>query len=205
MLVISYTSPGAASELGVGDIESQLVERLDCDIARIDQELTSQDMRRSTALIITSSIAPLSGQRSFKGNPGQLYEGGLRVPLLIRWPDRVAAGLELAEPFGMWDLMPTLAAMSGAQRRPAGLDGVNMLPFLGGRPQRPLRRILYWESRGEAGLAQAVRMGDWKAIRRAGHVDREDVELYNLADDPRESTDVSKQFPKILAAFLKKS
>ena len=206
-LVVSYNSPAAASALGVGDIQRELTTKLDRDIERIDDELTKLDMNKGTALIITSHTAPASGHLAMKGALGDLYEGGLRVPMIIRWPMRIRPEQSIEEPFGTWDLLPTFAAMSGAIRVPSRLDGSNALPYLIENRRRkkpgPMRRMLYWEQTTAEGKAQAVRMGDWKVVRQAGHTRREDVELYNLIDDPREASNVADHHPRILEAFLR--
>ena len=207
-LVVSYTSPGAASSLGVGDIGDELTSKLDRDLAEIDLALKQLAMSQSTALIVTSAAASSHGQASFKGQLGQLYEGGLRVPLVLRWPQRAPAGTVVEEPFGMWDLYSTFAQFSEAIRVPQGLNGAGAMryfvPSRHGAP-KPMRRVLYWERSNADGRAQAVRIGDWKAVRPAGKTSREFVELYNLIDDPQESKNVANEFPRILDGFLKGS
>ncbi|MCA9173005.1 MAG: sulfatase-like hydrolase/transferase [Planctomycetales bacterium] len=206
-MIVSLAAPGAASELEVADVADGMAAKLDEAIARIDAELGSQNMRRSTALVVTSHSAPGGGQPACKGALGELYEGGLRVPLVIRWPQRIRAGSVVEEPFGMWDLLPTCARLAEAIRVPRGLDGASALPFLvsSRKAPTPMRRMLYWEQTTPEGKGQAVRMGDWKVVRHPGRSTREDVELYNLAEDPQESRNVADKFPRILEAFLRGS
>jgi arylsulfatase A-like enzyme len=113
--------------------------------------------------------------------------------MLVRWPGVVRPARVDGTPWAFCDVLPTLAAAAGA-RTPANLDGVNLLPLLHGKPA-PAREYLYWEQQNysrETGklrlMTQAVRMGDWKAIRpKPGAA----LELYNLREDPSESRDVA--------------
>ena len=108
-----------------------------------------------------NSAGPLRG---FKRS---LYEGGIRVPMIVRYPDHVAAGAVSSQVWAFWDVLPTLAELAGA-RSPEGLDGISMVPALlgetaAGRAQKN-HEYLYWEF-PERGFSQAVRFGDWKAVR----------------------------------------
>ena len=112
--------------------------------------------------------------------------------MIARWPGTIPAGRTNDQPWAHWDLFPTLAEIAGA-RTPDGLDGRSMARLLRGQPQPP-HEPMYWEFH-ERGFQQAVRMGDWKAVRL-----RKDaaLELYNLADDPQEQRDVAAAHPEIL-------
>jgi arylsulfatase A-like enzyme len=146
--------------------------------------------------------------RGLRGYKGSLQEGGLRVPMIVRWPGHVAAGRINTTPWYFADFLPTAAAIAGA-KAPA-VDGVSMLPVFEGKPMR--RRALYWEQQRwdsktgilrEETLAQAVRLGDWKAIRPAPG---KPLELYDLARDPLEQTNVAGTNTKAVTeveAFLR--
>ena len=138
-----------------------------------------------------------------QGGKGDLYEGGLRVPLLARWPKHIRANTVTNYPSAVWDFLPTLADLANAIRRPKPLDGVSLTPVLRGQPGKP-RDMLYWEVR-QPGFAQAVRMGAWKVVRRAGKSQVEELELYNLETDPGEKHNVATQHPEIVAKFIKPS
>jgi arylsulfatase A-like enzyme len=131
-----------------------------------------------------ASAGPLRGIKR------DLYEGGVRVPLIARWPGRIAPGVT-DYPVAFWDLLPTCCDLVGALA-PHQTDGVSLLVglFTGFPVDSPTSRPpLYWEFQ-ERGFQQAVRIGAWKAVRlRAG----EPWELFNLALDPGESTDVANQ------------
>ena len=130
-----------------------------------------------------------------------VYEGGIRVPLIVTWPGRIEAGSSDATPVANWDLMPTLLSVAGA-RTEAEMDGIDFSPVLLGSGPAPGRDHLYWEFHAGGGL-QAVRMGKWKGVRNGVHRDPETpVELYDLETDPFETTDVSAEHPEVAARVL---
>ena len=126
-----------------------------------------------------------------RGLKQDLYEGGVRVPTVVRWPGRVPAGSVSGYAGAFWDWLPTFADLLGVDL-PAETDGVSLLPVLQAREEhQAAREYLYWEF----GRGQAVRMGDWKAVRR--RVDRP-IELYDLASDPAESRDMAADHPEVV-------
>ena len=139
------------------------------------------------------NVDPKTGV-AFRGTKGTLYEGGLRIPMLARWPGRISPGVS----HHRWyfpDVLPTLAELAGANP-PADIDGVSILPTLigaeaAGRPQEQ-HEFLYWE----LGQRTAVRMHDWK-LHRGGK--NRAWELYDLKTDPSETKDVAAAHPKIVA------
>ncbi|MEZ0266810.1 MAG: sulfatase/phosphatase domain-containing protein, partial [Phycisphaerae bacterium] len=114
-----------------------------------------------------------------------LYEGGIRVPMIARWPGKVPAGKETAFVTAFWDFLPTVAELAGT-KRPDGLDGQSIVPTLLGKSQNP-PAYLYFEFH-ERGFDQAIRQGDWKAVR---HGRATPIELYNLREDVGETKDVA--------------
>jgi len=130
-----------------------------------------------------------------RGTKRDLYEGGVRVPLIVRWPCSDKAGPGKRFLFGaFWDFMPTLAEIASA-KCPTNIDGISFVPTLLGKTQTNRNEFLYWEFH-ERGFQQAVRMGDWKAIRpQAG----EPLELYNLKSDIGEKQDVADKNPAVIA------
>jgi arylsulfatase A-like enzyme len=181
-----------------------MVTRLDADVGELIRLLKEMDIDRETVLFFTSDNGPqgvaeggydqslFDSNGPLRGLKRELYEGGIRVPLLARWPGRVRAGATSARPVTLCDLMPTAARLAGA-RAPAKLDGVSLHNLLlGGRA--PRRDSLYWEFH-EGGFAQAVRVGGWKAVRKgaAGA-----VELYDLRTDIGETRDVSARHPALV-------
>jgi arylsulfatase A-like enzyme len=131
----------------------------------------------------------------FRGLKTELYEGGIRVPLVARWPGRIPAGTVSELPSAFWDFMPTFAELLN-QPLPGPTDGVSLLPTLEGSPNgQESREYLYWEFQGR----QAVRLGDWKAYRTAGDGA---FELYDLAADPTENREASSEHPEVVARVL---
>ena len=127
-----------------------------------------------------------------RGIKRDMYEGGLRSPSIARWPGHIKAGAVSEQVWVFWDLMPTLAQLTG-QTPPTGLDGISILPaLLEGKniPHPPL----YFEFH-ERGFEQAVRMDDWKAVR---HGPKEPIELYDLKSDLAERHDVAADNPAVV-------
>jgi arylsulfatase A-like enzyme len=129
-----------------------------------------------------SDAAFFNSSGPWRGIKRDLYEGGVRVPAIVRWPGRTPAGRVSDAVWANWDFLPTAAEIAGAAP-PEGLDGVSVLPVLLGRDAPP-HPPLYWEFH-EGGFAQAARMGRWKGVRKRGRP----VELYDLAADPGEARD----------------
>ncbi len=140
-----------------------------------------------------NSVGPLRGLK------GSVYEGGIRVPFIARWPGRIAAGSVSAHVGAFWDLMPTFAGLTG-RPVPADTDGLSFLPTLLGREGQRVHDYLYWEYHGLASGLQAVRMGPWKGVRVGAH-DNPDgpIELYNMDSDIGERTNVAARHPNVVA------
>ena len=140
------------------------------------------------------NVDPKTG-RAFRGHKGNLYEGGLRVPMIARWPGRIEPGRVSDLLWYFPDVLPTVAELAGAST-PRDIDGVSIVPELlgesaAGRKQEQ-HEFLYWELGGQT----AVRMGTWKAVRPGK--DKE-WELYDLAKDPREQDNLAAQHADVLA------
>ncbi len=194
-----------------------MVTRLDREIGKLLALLDELGLRENTIVVFTSDNGPLYGRlggtdteffdsaAGLRGRKGSYYEGGFRVPSIVRWPGKIAAGSVSARVTGFEDWLPTLAELAGApDAAPAGIDGISFAPTLLGRTQ-PERPFLYRESPGYDGQ-QAIRVGDWKAIRtnlnprpRAASKAPGPVELYNLADDPAETRNVAAAHPDVVA------
>lgn len=133
-----------------------------------------------------------------RGIKRDLYEGGIRVPFVVRWPGKVAEGCESDMVSAFWDIMPTLAEIGGAEL-PENADGLSLVPVLTGNADAQKEHdYLYWEFHAENGK-QAVRKGDWKAVRlNVKCPDKTVVELYDLASDPYERNNVAAGHPDIV-------
>lgn len=127
---------------------------------------------------------------------GYVYEGGIRVPMIASWPGRIQAGSESDHISAFYDVLPTLCEVAGVQQ-PSETDGISFLPTLLGKDQ-PEHDYLYWEFPSYSGQ-QAVRMGQWKGIRKGIFNGNLEIELYDLNTDITEEQDVAAQHPEIVA------
>jgi arylsulfatase A-like enzyme len=138
-----------------------------------------------------------------RGQKGTLYEGGIRVPMIVRWPGHIKPKSASHFPWAFCDVAPTLMEIAAA--KPISGDGISIIPtFSGGLPAR---EFLYWEhhtfdqktnSLRLPAMLQAARSGDWKAVRARSD---SPVELYNLAGDPSESRNVAAERPDVARKF----
>ncbi|WP_103069201.1 arylsulfatase [Aquimarina sediminis] len=126
---------------------------------------------------------------------GFVYEGGIRVPLIVSWPNHIKKGSKNDHVSAFYDMMPTICDIAGV-KPPEGIDGISFKPTLFNQKQKD-HEFLYWEFPGYNGQ-QAVRMGKWKGVRKNIFDGNFDVELYNLETDIKEMNDVSKSHPAIL-------
>lgn len=193
-----------------------MVTRLDREIGRLVDLVEELGLAERTLFVFTSDNGPLferyggtdtdffESAGRFRGRKGSLYEGGVRVPCIVRWKGRIAPGGQSDRVTGFEDWLPTLLELVGGKDRiPADIDGISFAPTLLGDKQEP-RPFLYREI-SESGGQQSVRVGDWKAVRQRlnpgpkAKLDPGPVELYNLADDPSETTDVAGAHPEMVA------
>ena len=185
-----------------------MVSRMDRDVGRITALLKELGLDDNTLVMFSSDNGPTNAGGSdpkffssagpFRGLKGDLYDGGIHVPLAARWPGKTAKGATSDHVAALWDVLPTLAEAAGADV-PKNIDGVSFLPTLLGRPGQKAHDHLYWETPARQG-AQAVRMGDWKGVRVGVKRDRgAKVQLFNLKDDVGESRDVAADHPDVVA------
>ena len=180
-----------------------MVTRMDRDIGRLLDLLDEIGIDENTIVFFTSDNGPHSeggydpnyfnSNGPLRGIKRDLYEGGIRVPMIVRMPGTVPAGEESGQVWSMWDFLPTAAELAGVEP-PEDIDGISMVNALYGQPQQD-PEYLYWEFH-EGRFSQAVRFGDWKAVRN--NVDQP-IELYNLAEDIGEEQDLADDYPDIVA------
>ncbi|MBI4624889.1 MAG: sulfatase-like hydrolase/transferase [Verrucomicrobia bacterium] len=143
---------------------------------------------------MTKRNANASINTPLRGQKGDVFEGGIRVPFLVSWPARLPAGRVYDRPVSSLDVLSTALAAAGAKPEPArSLDGVDLIPFLAGTRREPPHAQLFW--RMDGGQAFAVRDGDWKWMRTYSNA----PQLYNLAADLGETRDVAAQHPDVAA------
>lgn len=178
-----------------------MITRMDQEIGRIMSLLKELGIDGNTLIIFSSDNGPTfnggTDSEFFRsagplhGLKTMLYEGGIRVPAVARWPGRIKPGRVSDHVSAFWDWLPTFAELLGV-RSIGNTDGISLLPTLLGNPEKQKAHdYLYWEYSGK----QAVRRGEWKAYRKS--VDSP-IELYNLKDDIAEQNDMAGQRPDIV-------
>ena len=192
-----------------------MMEILDASVARVVARLEELGLRENTIVIFYSDNGGLladASQYPLRGGKAQLYEGGIRVPLIVRWPGKIPAGRVSSMPVTSVDFLPTLLEFSG-KPLPAGrvIDGVSLASHLRGGPA-PSREAIYWHyphyhSAGDGGPASALRAGDWKLIEYHEHTltgTGRSPELFNLQSDPTESKNIAAAEPARVRELLAK-
>jgi len=185
-----------------------MIARLDSYISQLLEQLKHLRIESNTVIFFTSDTGPQTGGGAdpkffqsagpFRGERGDLYEGGLRVPMIVCWPGTIRSGQVSDFPWAAWDFLPT--AMRIALREPRGnIDGISVLPTLLGETQTNRHEFFSWELRGHD-LAQAARLGDWKVVRPKAD---EKWELYDLKTDPGETQNIADKNPGVIAKFEK--
>ena len=221
-LYLAYTIPHANNEKGKEGMEvpsdepytnepwpqqqknhAAMITRLDRDVGQLFALLKELGIDEDTIVFFSSDNGPhreggadpefFNSSGPLRGIKRDLYEGGIRVPTMVRWPGKIQAGSVSDGVWAFWDFPPTAAELAGT-KAPRGIDGISIVPALMGKPL-PNREYLYWEFH-ERGFKQAVRMGDWKGVRLGLE---KPIELYNLKDDIAEKSNIAGRNPSIVA------
>lgn len=181
-----------------------MITRLDAEVGALLDLLDELGLADNTLVVFSSDNGPswvggvdrefFASSGGLRGRKAQLYEGGIRVPMIARWPGRIRAGSRSDHVSAFWDVLPTLCEVAAAPL-PQDLDGISFLPTLLGRGQQPQHTGLYWEHERSW---QAYREGPWKLMRRTQKLP---LELYNLEQDPSESTELSGEMPDFTLAL----
>ncbi len=212
-LYVPYTIPHAAfqiPELGryadlpwppVKKAIAAMISRMDGDVGKILELIKSLGLEEDTLVIFASDNGSAGGAllNEFKGSgplrasKGTLYEGGIRAPMIARWPGKIVPGATSAHICAFEDMMPTFAELAGV-KVPGRTDGISIVPTLLGEARQKQHEHLYWELKGNT----AVRMGNFKAVKtKAG------LELFDLSKDIAEKTNIASQHPDIIARIEK--
>jgi len=186
-------------------IYAAMITRLDSDVGRLMQQVKDLGLDERTLVLFTSDNGPAENNGGhtteffdsngpYRGTKRTLYEGGLRVPMIARWPQHVPAGRTSDAVWAFWDILPTCAELAGVPvPQAANIDGVSVVPALLGGPG-PQREYLYWELH-EGRTQQAVRFGDYKAVKDSPSAA---VEIYDLERDVTESHDIASERPDLV-------
>ncbi len=185
-----------------------MIEHLDSDIGRLMALLKELGLEKNTYVFFTSDNGPhneggremefFDSNGKLKGFKRDLYEGGIRVPM-IAWGANVPVGKQTNEPLANWDVLPTLTDLIKA-KAPENIDGISFANILEGKKIKQKHDYLYWEF-FERGFDQAVRKGNWKAVKQSKKEDK--IELYDLSKDLSETTDLAAKYPNIVAKMGK--
>ncbi len=182
--------------------KAAMISRLDGYVGRLLARLKDLKIEDDTVIFFSSDNGPhreggvkpefFQSSGPFRGHKRDLTEGGIRVPMIVRWPGKIKPGVS-DFPWAFWDFLPTAADIALTET-PKGIDGISVLPLLLGQTQTNRHEYLYWEFH-ERGFQQAVRMGDWKAIRpQAG----EPLQLYDLRTDLGEKENLADKHPEVV-------
>ncbi len=193
-----------------------MITRLDAYVGEVLAKLKDKGLDENTIVIFTSDNGPHEeggADPEFFGRDGKLrgikrqcYEGGIRIPFIVRWPGKVAKGSVNDHIFAFYDMMPTFCELAGVKnyvkkytnkkKKIDYFDGISIVPTLMGKNNQKEHEFLYWEFNETNQIA--VRMGDWKLVVKKG-----EPHLYNLASDIHEDNDISAQHPDIVKRMKK--
>lgn len=185
-----------------------MVTLLDEQVGAIRQKIQDLGLADNTLIIFTSDNGPhleagadpdyFDSNGPLKGYKRDLYEGGIRVPMIASWPGKIEAGSETDHISAFWDVWPTFAELTGSAV-PEYIDGISFLPTLLGQESQQQHDYLYWEFHERKGR-QAIRKGDWKAVRYNVFSSPDaPIELYNLREDIGETNNLAAQHPEMVA------
>jgi arylsulfatase A len=187
------------------------IAHVDHQVGRLLEHLAASGAADNTFTLFTSDNGPIEPGSAgpLRGGKGTLWEGGIRLPGIVRWPGHIPPGSIIDTPIGGLDLLPTFCAIAGiATPTDRALDGENIAPILEGRAARRTKPLFWWRAANEA----ALREGDWKIKAAAEPATRfpsrmawfkgaalKKFELYNLREDPAEQRDLAPTQPEVLA------
>lgn len=185
-----------------------MITQVDKHVGQIMQLVNELGLDDKTLILFTSDNGPtfqrlggadsdfFNSSRQLRGRKGSVYEGGIRVPLVARWPGNIQSGEVTDHLSAFWDFLPTFSELAGADA-PEGIDGISMLPTLTGQGEQSVHESLYWEFPSYGGQ-QALRYGKWKAVRQRMFRTEGEVQLYDLSVDIGENHDVATRHPDLV-------
>jgi arylsulfatase A-like enzyme len=187
-----------------------MVAKLDIYVGQVVEKLKALHLDQNTLIIFTSDNGPhaeggndpfyFNSGGGFRGIKRDLYEGGIREPMIITWPAVIKAGQESHQTGAFWDFLPTFADILDVPV-PAHTDGISVLPTLEAKGSQKQHDYFYWEFHENNGR-EAIRMGNWKGVRYNVNNNKNTAwELYDLARDPHETTNLAMQHPELVNKF----
>lgn len=184
-----------------------MIKQLDDNVGAILAKIDELEIEDNTIVFFASDNGPhleagadpdyFNSNGELRGYKRDMYEGGIRTPMLVKWPDRIKEGSRTDHISAFWDIMPTLAEITGADY-PENSDGISFLPTLLGKGKQKEHEYLFWEFH-EQGGKMAVRMGNWKAVKlNINKTPQSAAELYDLSSDIGETKNVASSNPDIV-------
>ena len=182
-----------------------MVTRLDLYVGQIMNLLDSLNLSDNTILCFTSDNGPhleggadpvfFDGNGPLRGYKRDMYEGGIRVPMIVRYPNYIKADTKSDFPIAFWDMYQTFGDLAGNTEKIMS-DGISILPTLFGKEGQENHKYLYWEF-PQVGGRQALRVGDWKLVRNnLQNPSKTTTELYNIKEDLGEKDNLASQYPQ---------
>ncbi len=186
-----------------------MITKLDDDVKRILDKVKALGLDGDTYVFFTSDNGPhkeggadpeyFDSNGPLRGIKRDLYEGGIRVPLLVRAPGKVPAGAVRDDIWAFWDVLPTLCGISNTPS-PAEIDGFSFQQALQGKEQRQ-HEFLYWQF-NEKQYKEAVVQGNWKLVKIKPKGEPVTIELYDLQNDIGETNDLASGYPEKVKELL---
>lgn len=176
-----------------------MVSRMDRDIGKLMKTLKEQGLDDNTLVIFTSDNGHefdrgfFNSNGPLKGSKRDLYEGGIRIPFIARWPGKIKENTSSDHISAFWDMMPTFCDLAGANKCPT-TDGISMKKSFFSQSGQQKHEYLYWEFNESRGPLQALRNDNWKLVKRY----KKPIELYDLSKDIGESNNIAANFPEIV-------
>ena len=185
-----------------------MIKQLDDYVGELLAKLSELGIEENTIVFFASDNGPhleggadpdyFNSNGDLRGYKRDMYEGGIRTPMLVKWPGKIKEGSRTDHVSAFWDLMPTLAEITGAEI-PENIDGISFLPTLTGKGKQKEHDYLFWEFH-EQGGKMAVRMGNWKAVKlNINKAPQGEIELYDLSTDIGETRNVASSNPEIVS------
>jgi arylsulfatase A-like enzyme len=187
--------------------KAAMITRLDGYIGQLLEQLQKFGLTNDTVIFFTSDTGPeksgnhepkfFSSAGPFRGGRGDLYEGGLRVPMIVHWPGKIPAGQVSDFPWAAWDFSPTATDIARV-KPPAGIDGISILPALLGQTQTNRHETFQWDLKNGRDVWHTVRRRDWEMVQPKADAP---PELYNLKTDPGQTNNVADKNPDVIKTF----
>ncbi len=203
----TYKNGGYGSQDNPHAAFAAMINHLDSQVGDIVNKLEELGIADNTIIVFTSDNGPhreggadpdyFDSNGIYQGYKRDLYEGGIHVPMIAKWPNKIKAGSSTDHVSAFWDVMPTLAEVVGKDLDES-IDGISFLPTLIGDANQTKHEYLYWEFHEKGGRI-AIRKGKWKGVKyNVLKKPNQMIELYDLEKDPSEEHNLASQYPKIV-------